>query len=115
MARRRTTKIDPQENELESGAFLDEDERFQTDAEWHADILEEIETHQSQTNDWLNNIFDENREASELLQMQNDKLDRLCNLLDERLKNFGTPQPMKTWRFIVIIITIILLAAAFTQ
>lgn len=86
MTKRRTKKIDPQESAWEAGTFMKENERFLTDAKWHANILENIETHLGQTNDWLECIHENNKEISELLDLQNQNSVQLYNLMDKKTR-----------------------------
>ncbi len=107
MIKRPTIKTDSQEDEWESGAYLKKDERFQTDGEWHAGILKEIDDHICQANQWLENIYDKSEQIPELLESQNRNLKELYSLLDKKLDKLPSYQPMKTWRFLTIILVIL--------
>lgn len=41
---RKKIKMDAGREDYENGSFLERDERFETDAEWHGRILDDIET-----------------------------------------------------------------------
>lgn len=55
-------KEGPGDADWNSGSLLEKNERFQTDAEWHGEVLEDINSKQDNIESLLQNI-DQNIEA----------------------------------------------------
>lgn len=86
---RRTIKVSEGDSDWESGSLLDADERFQTDSEWHAEILEGIQSSQDNVVSLLDDI-------NSNLNFIREYYERNPNpIIIDRTET----KPMPTWKF----------------
>ena len=93
---RNIIKEDEIDREWNSGVMLKENQRFQTDAEWHGETLEQIVSGIETTNDNLSSLADKIDCIEEHLQKIADTNQSILF----RYEGIKPQNPMPTWRFI---------------
>jgi len=92
---RKTIKMDPAREDYEVGAFLERDERFETDAEWHGRVLDSIDMN---LNSLLQEIQANIPDAARTFDAIEEQLRAILDHLQQQPSNDA--KPVSNWRFL---------------